>query len=167
MDPGKLLIPRLEATLGTNGLEFAGTCRRQLWEDCPQQPKRWTQVVVSSHSQVPQMLPLCHLEKEQLYRARWELQRAPHSWESLSSANGFWICDEQEDFCCLVHFQGHQVHYNVELMTVVSSKCGWQRPAGCSAAWCGYEWTEMLFRHHNSRVHSQEEDCASRNKINI
>lgn len=30
MDPGKLLIPRLEATLGTNGLEFAGTCRRQL-----------------------------------------------------------------------------------------------------------------------------------------
>lgn len=93
----------------------------------------------------------------------WVLPRAPHSWGNWSSASGFQTWDEQEVLYCLC--QGHQFHYKVKLRTAISPNWGWQRLGGSLASWSCCEWTEMLFRPCNSRIHRQERDCAIRNKI--
>lgn len=108
--------------------------------------------------------------REWLKWFRQVLLRAPHSWGSWSKESGKWLLNlgwtrgfvlPAPPSRSLISLRG-QAHDNDQ-----SSLCRWQRLGGRKFSfWSPCEWTEMLFSHCNSRIHSQEGDGASRNKIN-
>lgn len=108
--------------------------------------------------------------RERLKWFRQDLLRAPHSWGGWSKESGKQLLNLgwTRGFVLPVpsprspiSLRG-QAHDNDH-----SSLCGWQRLSGRKFSfWSPCEWTEMLFSDCNSRIHSQEGDGASRNKIN-
>lgn len=108
--------------------------------------------------------------RERLKWFRQVLLRAPHSWGSWSKEPGKQLLNlgwtrgsvlPVSPSRSPISLRG-QAHDNDQ-----SLLCGWQRLGGRQFSfWCPCEWTEMLFSHCNSRIHSQEADSASRNKIN-